>query len=932
MPKKSKTRHIQKTWPQAVVRSKCRPPACSPTVIPRTHLVQKLEEADNKRMTVILSPAGTGKTELTAQWFQSLKEQGKTAVWLSLDSTSNEPGTLLATLLEAFRISLALEVPREVTALSVQELQYRLTVLLNHIDESNEELTFFVDGYESISNEDVNASIKQFLFDLPPCVSTVISTRRPLPWTLGKLSVSGELTTLGFSDIRFTDEEALSFIGQHAPVRLDDESIQNLMLMADGWVGALKLTLLALKPGQSRRRVKRIIQGRNSLLNEYLEENMFCNIEADAQSLLTSCAPLTRLSSSLCEAVSGLTAAATILENLSHQHLMIESLDEDDHEYRVHPSLSRFLRAKFERQPNKYREKVQKQASKWYLENQFPREALRNSLAVDDREAVVEILRHHGRDLLIDGDIEILTACMDLLPTEGLEDEPLIVIFFIWVLIISQRYDEANTILGKSITLLKEEGSIRPALIGELDNIEEHITILEYRIRQGVDPNWADCEVWEDLLRSQPARAHFNRQHIGLALATAYLRKCRYNDAYATYMAVRGNAEATGTLITNVTATIRMAQIRQIQGRHAESLTCCNEVLSRVQNLRNPQAPVSGIAYLFRAQIKYELNNLDGARRDLSRAQVFIRRFKLAVYIVQADILEARIANVESGPSAALGKLNSTDRMPANYKLKAPLELVWAAQAWFRVLEKDYDTAESLLRTLGAPVDKKGPNPSFSCSAKDELKYQALCLFLIRTGRFFTASAWLTKLLHQAESTGRHPSRVMFGGLLTLCHVCAGNKERAMRTLRQSLMVGETVSSLRSLVDLGKEITDLILEYHSLRHSGDVQSERGPSAEYMEKLIAVARGSDTYLSTTQLQHPASGPSLPQQEELLSPLTSREVEILAHIADGLSNRAISEELLIGEGTVKWHTKNIFSKLGVNSRTQATAKAHLYKLIG
>jgi len=57
----------------------------------------------------------------------------------------------------------------------------------------------------------------------------------------------------------------------------------------------------------------------------------------------------------------------------------------------------------------------------------------------------------------------------------------------------------------------------------------------------------------------------------------------------------------------------------------------------------------------------------------------------------------------------------------------------------------------------------------------------------------------------------------------------------------------------------------------------------------------------------------------------------EVEILPHIAEGLSNRAISEELLIGEGTVKWHTKNIFSKLGVNSRTQATAKAHLHKLI-
>lgn len=931
MTKKSKVRHIHRAWPQTVVRSKCRPPASPSSTIPRTRLVQELLESSKKRLTVILSPAGTGKTELMAQWFRSLQDQGETAVWLSLDNTSNEPGTLLASLLEAFRIPLAFDKLQEENTLPVQELQSRLNLLLNYIDESNEALTFFLDGYESVNNADVNSLIKQFIYDLPSCASTVISTRRPLPWTLGKLSVSGELTTLGFSDIKFDDEETLEFIKQHTPVTLDEQSIDDLSLVTDGWVGALKLALLALKSRQSRRRVKSIIQGRNKLLSDYLEENMFCDIDTDAQELLISCAPLSRLSSSLCEAVSGLQSAATILESLSHQHLIIEPLDENHHWYRVHPSQSRFLRAKFDQRPHEYREEVQKQASKWYLENQFPSEALRNSLAIDDHKAVVEVLCKHGNDLLMDGDIEVLTACMDLLPAECLEHEPLIALIFAWVLVISQRYDEAKASLKKLTTSLEAGVSIQPALMGDLNNVEEHLTILEYRIRQAVDPGWADCEVWEDLQRSQPSDAHFILQHIGLALATAYLRKCRYNDAYATYMAVRGNAEATSTLITNVTATIRMAQIRQIQGRHAESLACCNEVLSRVQGLRNPQAPVSGVAYLFRAQIKYELNNLAGAKRDLSRARVLIRRFKLAVYVVQADILEARIASVESGPSAALSKLSSTDRMPAHYKMRNPLELVWAAQAWFRVFEKDYDTAESLLRTLGAPIDKTGPNPTFSCSAKDELKYQALCLFLIRTGRTFTASAWLTKLLHQAESTGRNPSRVMFGGLLTLCHVCAGNKERAMRTLRQSLMVGETVGSLRNLVDLGKEIADLIQEYHSLRHSGEVQSERGPSAAYMEKLIGVARGSDIYLSTTQLQHPAPGPSLPQQEEMLSPLTSREVEILAHIADGLSNRAISEELLIGEGTVKWHTKNIFSKLGVNSRTQATAKAHLHRLI-
>jgi non-specific serine/threonine protein kinase len=56
-----------------------------------------------------------------------------------------------------------------------------------------------------------------------------------------------------------------------------------------------------------------------------------------------------------------------------------------------------------------------------------------------------------------------------------------------------------------------------------------------------------------------------------------------------------------------------------------------------------------------------------------------------------------------------------------------------------------------------------------------------------------------------------------------------------------------------------------------------------------------------------------------------PLTDRELEILRLIADGLSNREIAQELVIGYETVKWHTKQIYSKLGVHNRTQAVAQA-------
>src|SRR5215471_17483838 len=60
-------------------------------------------------------------------------------------------------------------------------------------------------------------------------------------------------------------------------------------------------------------------------------------------------------------------------------------------------------------------------------------------------------------------------------------------------------------------------------------------------------------------------------------------------------------------------------------------------------------------------------------------------------------------------------------------------------------------------------------------------------------------------------------------------------------------------------------------------------------------------------------------------DLLEALTEREQEILNLIVEGLSNQAIADQLFLTLGTVKWYNKNIYSKLGVRSRTQAVAQA-------
>ena len=74
----------------------------------------------------------------------------------------------------------------------------------------------------------------------------------------------------------------------------------------------------------------------------------------------------------------------------------------------------------------------------------------------------------------------------------------------------------------------------------------------------------------------------------------------------------------------------------------------------------------------------------------------------------------------------------------------------------------------------------------------------------------------------------------------------------------------------------------------------------------------------------------SAPPDPNQL-LIEPLSDRELEVLALLANGLTNQAIADELVIALSTVKKHVNNIFGKLNVSSRTHAVSRAQELKIL-
>jgi LuxR family maltose regulon positive regulatory protein len=146
--------------------------------------------------------------------------------------------------------------------------------------------------------------------------------------------------------------------------------------------------------------------------------------------------------------------------------------------------------------------------------------------------------------------------------------------------------------------------------------------------------------------------------------------------------------------------------------------------------------------------------------------------------------------------------------------------------------------------------------------------------------------------------------------LKALALYAQGDEPQAMSALERALSLGEPEGYVRIFVDEGPPMAQLL--YKAAAH--------GIMPEYAGRLLAAFPDAES---------PA--PSQAPPAEMIEPLSERELEILRLVAKGLSNREIAQRLVLSLSTIKWHTSNIYGKLGVKNRTQAVARSREMGLV-
>ena len=203
-----------------------------------------------------------------------------------------------------------------------------------------------------------------------------------------------------------------------------------------------------------------------------------------------------------------------------------------------------------------------------------------------------------------------------------------------------------------------------------------------------------------------------------------------------------------------------------------------------------------------------------------------------------------------------------------------------------------------------------------------------------------TALAVLEPLRQQAEANGWEDERLKVMVLQAVALRASGEKDKAIQLLGEALALAEPGGFIRIFIDEGVPMAHLLSE----------AAARGIKPDYIGKLLAVfesekqlslvgrkassEKGEDrSYLppAIPDTQGTSNGRGHWDGESLSEPLSQRELEVLQLIALGLSNGEISERLVLSLNTVKGHNQKIFSKLQVQSRTEAIARARELDLL-
>ncbi|MBV7340128.1 AAA family ATPase [Chloroflexi bacterium TSY] len=658
------------------------------SLIPRPRLINRLNRQQFGKLTVVVAPAGFGKTTLVTTWLTQLStthnqetaSNHTSVAWLSLDTDDNRfvrfftyfiaaVQTVDSEFAQALLSSLQLPSPPSHNAF-VQKRLHELTRL-------DRPLLIVLDDYHTITNDEIHEALRTLIDYMPFTMHLVITSRAEPPFPLARLRVQDQLVEIRAADLRCTLDEAKAFFEQTMGLQLTESAIAKLEERTEGWIAGLQLAALSLRDAPDTEQFLADFRGDHRQIADYLLEEVFRHQPPEVQNFLLQTAVLTRFCADLCDdlaiakdveidelhcgcdenmvfptarpdkakpcfhtelglaSISSNLNAQQIVDYLENANLFLIPLDARRRWYRYHHLFAQLLQDRLIRtRGQEWRNLLHKRASRWFADQQLMEEAIAHAVEGQDFDGAARLVATVPLESLWgQQSASLLKQWGPMIPTKFLLRHPHALVSVAAAHLFMGDVDHFNNLLGLCEDLQRED----------IESIAGEYTLFQCiqcqssgDFRRALHLAEEAGEILSD--RVSPLQAVAMNQiaasllQLGdLALAEQMLVKARRLIAQVGAPSLDIHLQIISTY----------GSLALMRADHRQAHRLYREGVVLVEQADSPPPPRLGFMYTGLGQVHYERNELDEATAAYAQARTWAARsglFDLRMHTLVGEI------------------------------------------------------------------------------------------------------------------------------------------------------------------------------------------------------------------------------------------------------------------------------------------------------
>ncbi|MGR3806982.1 LuxR family transcriptional regulator, maltose regulon positive regulatory protein [Pasteurella testudinis DSM 23072] len=882
-------------------------------IVVRSRLLTLLEKACHYPLVLINAPAGYGKTTLLSQWAETQQNIG----WYALDESDNESERFIA----YFRAALARATHQESSTAANQAQTNFLAALSQLLVESNQFKPHFfvvIDDYHLIDNNEIHEGLKFWIKHQPQNMTLILISRAMPPLNIANLRVQELLLELDITQLPFTHEESRQFFLDRGEESLSQHEVNQLCDQVEGWPTALQLVNLYARQHNTslHEAAKSITKINSNHISEYLNDEVFHNLDADTRLFLLRCSLLRSMNEFLVEKITGLSDSRQRLDQLVKQGLFVYPINIDQQEqwWRFHPLFASFLEHFRELELQNELQHLHQQAADAWLEIGYSTEALYHAMQLQQQDTLLAMLQQIGWQLYHQGELKLLEESLSAVQLQQLATYPRLVLLKAWLLQSQHKHHEVGGLLKKfAVAVQQQQIAVDLPLQAEFDALRAQVAI-------NAGDDHTALQLATTALQHLPQEKQY--AHIVATAVIGEAQHCRgqLNQALKMMREAEKLAQQNQAYHHILWSLLQQAEILLAQGFLQTAYDILDKATLLVKKQHLQKLPMYEFLLRLKGHILWEWYSLDKAEAMAEAG--------LQVLADEADKLQC--LSLLAKISITRGNLDNAERILR--RQRSLLQTHHYHNDWL----SHHNEAELLYWQMKDEVQQtrswllQSDKPAQDTNHFSHRQWRNIVRANIILQQYQDALLLSEKLISTARTynfiSELNKDLVLHNRICFL----QGNFAEAQKSLLEALEISKQTNFISIFVIEGEIMAQQLRQLLQLNILDELLTHK---AQFILRSINQHyRHKFAHFDETFVEKLLQNPQVPELLRI-SPLTQREWQVLGLIYSGYSNEQISTELQVAPTTIKTHIRNLYQKIGVNNRAESIEYTrHLLTLMG